>query len=1834
MAEDSTTRMRVDLSELKKEFKDAQRQIQLVNSEFKAATAGMAKWADDADGVSAKIEQLNGVLAAENVKLQSLEDQYKLVAQEQGENSRGAQELLIRINNQKAAIERTQAALAQYGDRLENLQSESQKAAAATEQLQSKISDQQTELDSLKSKYTDLVLEQGESSDEAKQLASEIQELSQELRQNKQKLEQATQAAGNLGEELDDAGDGAEDSAGGFTVLKGALADLVADGIKEAVSAIKELAADAQEAYAGFQAQTGASADEMREFKHEMDDLYANNYGESLQDIGDKMAYVKQVTGETDPSKIRDLVENAITLEDTFGSDFNETIRGASNLMQHFGLDTSEAFDLFAKGSQEGLDYTDELGDNIAEYGGNFKQAGYSAQEYFQLLKNGTKGGAYNLDKVNDSINEIKNRLADGTIGDTMAEIDEKTGELKDGTGIWSKTTEKAFKAWQKGKGKMKDVIDSIVSDISNCKDEQEALTMASTAFGTMGEDANLNVVKSLTTLGEDFTDVKGKMEEVKNVKYDTVASSLETIKRGLTVNVVEPIAGPVLSSLLQLAQWFPKHIPEIVTLLASVGTAMLVFNAGAVIAKTTAKIALLTGGIKALGLAMAANPWGAIIAGVAAVAAGIAAYTATQKAAKAQDDENIQATKELKKSQEELNAALEDSKRTREENNTAAEAQTKQADIYAERLEQLAGVEEKSTAQKELMKDYVDKLNELMPDLNAKYDEEADKLNMSTDAIKDNIQAQKELILAKAAQKNLEGIAEDIAKLEIEQSDIAKQHADNELALQAAVEKTQEAKEAYAQTGYDVSSMEHKNYLEAVGDEGQKRTAYEETRKALEENKKSLEALNDEYNNTEKYAQDKLDASEMEKSIAAITEKMRKKGIEIPEAVAEGMQSGQYVIPEKVKGMKNLINFDELAAEAGLSGVEIPKNLAKGISDNSISAKDAIEALKKVADFDNSDAVKNAEKAGIKIPEFLRKGIASGKLSVEDAVKRVSDLTSLDKAVQKAGFEGLEIPKALAKSVLKGKTSVEDAQKRIEDAISFRKTARKNGITGKNAVNAFAEAILSGEMTVEEAAKKVSQANVRGVKSAAKGMKNAGEEHGKEYVTGEKSQKPAVEKASRDLTEASVKEAKSGAKKMKAPGADGTNYYAAGLQSGTETVRSSSATVGKAANDSLDSYKNETVTSGKNFVQGFINGMASMAQSLFNKAYELARGAWNSLRKGQQEGSPSKLTKKSGVFFSQGYINGINSMLPTLMKTAKNFADTSVKTLKKNTGRDMFKSAGRKFMQRTLNGLQPAADGKKKTQTNLYNAGKKITENYAKGVTDGQSELQTAVKGMVTTVLTTMMDLTKFNFSKVAEKAGSQFGTELSKKITYINNKAQYQSEQKAKQLEKKLSKYETDKKTAQSNYKATNTKLKSTEKSLTSNRKKYATAEENYKKAAGKYNSATKATQKASYKEQMQKYKKQMETYKKEADADKKSIAALKKKKAAYKQAVSDNKKLIKDQKAFNEAYTTASSQMLSEFSEALSDYQTKAQELIDETINGIETKYQERYDALIEKQNTLISKLKSAGDLFEVSGAGIMTVNDLKTQTQNIRDYADKLQKIKSKVSSELFDQIAGYDMDQGSAFMDRLLAMDDLELKAYVDAYDEKMRVSEELGKKTYQKDLENVEKEYKTALETAFKDLPKKMEELGKQAMAGFTEGLTTNTDYMAEAVKSVVSDMVEQVKTLLDIHSPSKVMEKLGVYTGEDFGNGLYETAKRVQKQAKQFLAEAATPFETFSTSVGNVRTAVGQNGSMAASESVNVVNNYNLVQNNTSPKALSALDTYRARRQQVSMVKAMTQTV
>lgn len=634
MADNLGAKFTIDVSELKAGLATANKLIRESESEFKAAAAGMDNWRQSSDGLSKKISSLTKIEQAQQAKVNALKQNYDdLIKNGLDPSSDSAIKLRTNINNQTAALNKTQKEINDCQTALANLTSQNDSAAAAADgaknaykQLSDTIETQQDKLDALKEEYANVVIEQGKNSAAARDLAGDIGKLSSELNENKTKLNNAENAADELTGALKDADNGADDANDGFTILKGTIADLASGTIEKAADSFKNMFADLDGANSHFQAQTGLSKKETAKFSEEMQKAYNNNFGESLADIGDKMARVKQVTKETDPTKIREMTENLITLEDTFGSDFNETLRGATNLMKHFGIDSETAFNLFAAGSQAGLDYTDELGDNIAEYGGNFKQAGYSAEEYFQLLANGTAGGAYNLDKVNDSINEIKNRLGDGTIKDHLKEF---------GGGVQT-----AFKEWENGKGTMKDVIDAVVSDISKTKNEQDALNKAAVAFGTMGEDANLDVVKSLKSTGNAFKDVKGKMDDVKNTKYDTVTSELEGVGRSIKTDIIEPllkdllptIKNDIIPAVKDGIGWLEKNIPLVTAALGGLIAAFVAFKAvaaiQAIINSFLAFKAVTEGATVAqwlLNAAMSANPIGLIIAAIAGLVAAFA---------------------------------------------------------------------------------------------------------------------------------------------------------------------------------------------------------------------------------------------------------------------------------------------------------------------------------------------------------------------------------------------------------------------------------------------------------------------------------------------------------------------------------------------------------------------------------------------------------------------------------------------------------------------------------------------------------------------------------------------------------------------------------------------------------------------------------------------------------------------------------------------------------------------------------------------------------------------------------------------------------------------------------------------------------------------------------------------------------------------------------------------------------------------------------------------------------------------------------------------------------
>lgn len=375
----------------------------------------------------------------------------------------------------------------------------------------------------------------------------------------------------------------------------------IGEAIKQGTEIGKEVYADFEDSVARVKGALGETDDQARQTAQVIKDVYEAGLGESMDRVAEAVVRIKRNLGDMDDGTLNSITQQAIILEDTFDVDMNETLRGVKGLMKNFGLTAQEAMDYIIAGTQEGLDWTDELGDNISEYSGKFSQAGYSASEYFQLLKNGSDSGAYNLDKVNDAINEVTTRLADGTIEGAL--------------GSFSSETQKTFKAWQDGKATQKDVIDSIVSDITKCDDQQKALTMSATAFGTMGEDANLTFAKALNSVGTTFDDVSGKGQQFAD-ETTTPMQELES-----KVRKVKDQLQPLGDLFYDIAGVVLDNFSPISGIIVTVATAIATYKAITTAADVATKG--LAAAQKLLSVAMDVGPVGMLVVGITALVAG-----------------------------------------------------------------------------------------------------------------------------------------------------------------------------------------------------------------------------------------------------------------------------------------------------------------------------------------------------------------------------------------------------------------------------------------------------------------------------------------------------------------------------------------------------------------------------------------------------------------------------------------------------------------------------------------------------------------------------------------------------------------------------------------------------------------------------------------------------------------------------------------------------------------------------------------------------------------------------------------------------------------------------------------------------------------------------------------------------------------------------------------------------------------------------------------------------------------------------------------------------------
>lgn len=292
-----------------------------------------------------------------------------------------------------------------------------------------------------------------------------------------------------------------------------------------------------QAATGQISAATGATGAELESLQGVMENVYGNNYGDSMADVADAVATVSQQMKGLSDGELQSVTEGAFALRDVFQYDVAESVRAANALVNNFGISGDDAMNLIAAGAQNGLDFSGELLDTISEYSVQFAKVGIDADQMFQIMQAGADSGAWNLDKVGDAIKEMSIRVVDGS--DTTAAGFQAIGMDADimaqKFAAGGETAQQAFQDTIQALANMEDPVQQNIAGVN--------------LFGTMWEDLGPDVVKQLASITDEAYAAGDELSKMSEVKYDNLGDALKGAGRKIETALM-PVANQMTSFL------------------------------------------------------------------------------------------------------------------------------------------------------------------------------------------------------------------------------------------------------------------------------------------------------------------------------------------------------------------------------------------------------------------------------------------------------------------------------------------------------------------------------------------------------------------------------------------------------------------------------------------------------------------------------------------------------------------------------------------------------------------------------------------------------------------------------------------------------------------------------------------------------------------------------------------------------------------------------------------------------------------------------------------------------------------------------------------------------------------------------------------------------------------------------------------------------------------------------------------------------------------------------------------------------------------------------------
>lgn len=381
-------------------------------------------------------------------------------------------------------------------------------------------------------------------------------------------LQAIVEIAGTLSPTLGKSIEGVIDKLDGINVQAlaagaavGGIAIATGAAVLKAGSYLVELGDGFNQTMNDLSASTGATGDELEGLGDIVKDVYADGIGESLGEVADGLALVKQATGAVG-DELKEATSDAFLLSDTFGFGIEESSRTATSLMKSFNMSAEEAYNTIALGAQNGANKNGDLLDTLNEYSSQYAALGLSSDQFIDSLISGANEGLWSIDKVGDAVKEFNIRAKDGS---------KTSREAFEGLGMDADKMSAAFAA---GGESAQAAFFETVNALQAIEDPLQKNAIGVSLFGTQFEDLEAGVLPVLSGIKDAAYDDAAALDNINNVKYDDLGSAFEQIKRTAEVGLL-PLASSLANTLTDIMPAVGDAMESIAPIVELVGTTL-----------------------------------------------------------------------------------------------------------------------------------------------------------------------------------------------------------------------------------------------------------------------------------------------------------------------------------------------------------------------------------------------------------------------------------------------------------------------------------------------------------------------------------------------------------------------------------------------------------------------------------------------------------------------------------------------------------------------------------------------------------------------------------------------------------------------------------------------------------------------------------------------------------------------------------------------------------------------------------------------------------------------------------------------------------------------------------------------------------------------------------------------------------------------------------------------------------------------------------------------------------------------------------------------------------